>query len=93
VPVRAGINSPSVSRIAAPIFIVAAPSSGADVLFELLRNAGLMGVYPIGCTTCTGVVDEAPCSYPAPQAPQTEKICVLSRQETGGLIEVTITSY
>ncbi|HEY2091825.1 MAG TPA: hypothetical protein VGJ81_08060 [Thermoanaerobaculia bacterium] len=58
-------------------------------------NYGLYGVYPAGCTSCTGGVHNAPCSNVPNQQPQKDPICLLSRDgnDGGGTIYVTFTGY
>lgn len=55
----------------------------------LKENAGLPGVYPVNCTTCTGT-SNAPCSTLPLGPPQTKAICNVQRSTKGGTVKVIL---
>ncbi|MEO8887127.1 MAG: hypothetical protein ABI367_13770 [Mucilaginibacter sp.] len=56
---------------------------------DLQQNAGLPGVYPVNCTTCTGTAN-APCPS-LPKGPvQKQAICNVQRSGRGGLVRVIL---
>lgn len=55
----------------------------------LKDNAGLPGVYPVNCTTCTGTAN-APCPS-LPLGPvQSQAICNVQRSGSGGIVRVIL---
>lgn len=56
----------------------------------LYQNTGNPGVYPVGCTTCTGN-ENSPCNELKSATPQPEPICNISRSESaGGTLTITL---
>jgi hypothetical protein len=54
-------------------------------------NTGRVGVYPVGCDTCTSSTNPPSCPNPPPyETPQAEAICNVQRpaKHHGGLVEV-----
>jgi len=56
----------------------------------LQENAGNPGVYPVNCTDCIQLVNQAPCPSLPVGPPQTERICNVQRSQRGGVVRVTL---
>jgi hypothetical protein len=58
------------------------------------HNTGLVGVYPIGCDICTGSQNPPTCKTPVKhERPQSQPICNVQRNGSGGTVTVTFAGY
>ena len=64
------------------------------------NNVGLKGVFPYGCTTCTGTAGFAPCNpapkdAPSPIKTQATNICNVQRNSSkgGGVVEIAFWKF